>query len=373
MDFLLIHNLLWTPYKGDMYSETYKKSQALGLDFGFIHIAETSKARRLLSPVDLSFHRYPYSLLFSNEDIESISQLRLSYRLIRKVHELNPKVVLVPGYDSIAFWILLLYATFRRMKVVSSLDSTEADRRRAWAKELPKKFFYRFVDSVVCYGQRSKEYLLKLGVSSEKIFPGCQSVPIRQTPTEMLWRNQSSFELLYVGRLSAEKNIKTLLNAFSIAACKNEKLNLRLIGGGSELTSLKEHANKLNIQSRITWTPSMPTQYLEKYYDEAYALILPSVSEPWGLVVNEALQSGCPAIVTPQCGCVPELVTEGETGWIAESSDSTGISNAIALAIESADKRQDIGASCIKRIKMYTPAAAADKLIAAYHFARNRR
>jgi glycosyltransferase involved in cell wall biosynthesis len=66
----------------------------------------------------------------------------------------------------------------------------------------------------------------------------------------------------------------------------------------------------------------MAPEALAEQYLRASGLVLPSFSEPWGLVVNEALSYGCPVVVSQVCGCVPELVLDGRTGYAFPAGDA---------------------------------------------------
>ncbi len=65
----------------------------------------------------------------------------------------------------------------------------------------------------------------------------------------------------------------------------------------------------------MTFAGSLQDEPLTREYYGATCMVLPSFSEPWGLVVNEALAHGCPAVVSESCGCVPELVIDGVSGY----------------------------------------------------------
>jgi glycosyltransferase involved in cell wall biosynthesis len=99
-------------------------------------------------------------------------------------------------------------------------------------------------------------------------------------------------------------------------------------------------------------------------YARTSALILPSTSEPWGLVVNEALTFGAPVVVSDACGCVPELVKSGVTGRVIEPEDSKGLAKAMcAIADSDRPYNDEVSRACQQIISEYTPLAAATAIL----------
>jgi glycosyltransferase involved in cell wall biosynthesis len=86
---------------------------------------------------------------------------------------------------------------------------------------------------------------------------------------------------------------------------------------------------------------------------------LPSFSEPWGLVVNEALNHGCPAVVSDNCGCVPELVIDGVTGYAFRSGDLASLRRAMLSALEAFADTRATATQCMNVIQRFDPPNAA--------------
>jgi glycosyltransferase involved in cell wall biosynthesis len=81
--------------------------------------------------------------------------------------------------------------------------------------------------------------------------------------------------------------------------------------------------------------------------------------EPWGLVVNEALNHGCPAVVSDSCGCVPELVIDGVTGYAFGSGDIGSLRRSMLRALEAFADPATTAAQCMKVIQHFDPPSAA--------------
>ncbi len=91
-------------------------------------------------------------------------------------------------------------------------------------------------------------------------------------------------------------------------------------------------------------------------------MVLPSHSEPWGLVVNEALAHGCPTVVSENCGCVPELVLEGETGFAVPARSVDALQAGMTRALAAFADTQATAERCLTVIRRFDPANAASNI-----------
>ena len=124
---------------------------------------------------------------------------------------------------------------------------------------------------------------------------------------------------LYVGRLSPEKNLTLLLQAFK----EMPDLALDIVGFGPQEEELKSLAT-----DNVRFLGQVNNADLYRYYRQTDAFILPSISEPWGLVVEEALNNGAPVIVSDMVGCHKDLVS-AETGLVFESGNLASLKQCI--------------------------------------------
>jgi len=127
--------------------------------------------------------------------------------------------------------------------------------------------------------------------------------------------NKEAKIILFIGRFVEQKNLFSLLTAAEKLKESDNPVKFLLVGGGDLEKELEEKITQMDINKEIKIIPFQHFNKLTMFYTIADLFVLPSSFEPWGLVVNEAMSYGCPAIVSDKCGCVPELVTDGETGW----------------------------------------------------------
>ena len=131
-------------------------------------------------------------------------------------------------------------------------------------------------------------------------------------------RESTSFEIIFVGRFLPIKRIDLALKALSLQS--NQNWHFTLIGDGPVKEEMVALASRLDMSHLVSFHDFMPNSEAIQHIAECDLLILPSVHEGWGAVVNEALMAGVRAICSDQCGAA-DLVRDGEHGMVFRSGD----------------------------------------------------
>jgi glycosyltransferase involved in cell wall biosynthesis len=347
------------------------QGQARGIGTSFVQIAETDDERIALGDVDLSYHQYPFRLLFRGA-YGHPSRWRRVITLVRDVLRNSADLVVMPGYHRVEYWAMLFVCILLRRKRAVFCDSTEFDRPKANWREIAKRLFFHGCDGFFCYGIRSKEYLLKYGAEESKIVYRCQAaaLPHEYSPADVLARYETLprsaskvHRFTYVGRLSIEKGLNDLLEAFAKVHSKASNVRLDLVGAGPLRAELMARVSELKLEQVVSFLGAKNITEIAELFVESTASILPSHSEPWGLVVNESLSYGCPAVVSSVCGCVPDLVVDGVTGYSFEVGDVEALSRAMLSTMELAADRVAVAKQCLAVISEYTPNRAAAQIL----------
>lgn len=367
----IYHNALWARYKGVIFSSLYSESVLRGLSIEFVHVAETSVEHSTLGMIDRSYHRYPFRVLFRAiyDDIPSHKLvLALTGDLLRNRSDL----VVLPGYHRVEYWAMLLLCMLVRRKRAVFCDSTAKDRdKRAW-KEAAKAFFFRRCDAIFCYGSRSKEYVASYGVPAQRIFADCQAAALPFTYDAATVRQdyagnprdpKAPKKFLYVGRLASEKGLPDLLRAFVGVLQEMPGATLDIAGPGILLDELKRQAETLGLESAVAFLGAKTPDEIAGLLLHSDVMVLPSHREPWGLVVNEALSYGCPVVVSDICGCMPELVREGVTGYSFPVGDVRALCIAMISAARLCAERRLVAEQCLHVVGQYTPGHAASQIL----------
>ena len=319
----------------------------------------------------------PYRLetLFS-KNVEKVSASDQKTAVRACLQKYQPKAVVVSGYRQPVMRAAANWARKRGLRNVLLFVSTEMDHRRFWWREWGKRLFlYGKFSHFAVAGQRSAQYAQKLGMREEMISVIGNVVDnrrIRELANAFRADNvtqRKRFSLpeeffLYVGRLSAEKNLITLIDAFSDYRNLGGRWHLVIIGSGPEEIALRRRAD-CEGEGPIRFMGWKQFNELIAHYSLAKALILPSLSEPWGLVVNEAMCCGLPVIVSQNCGCVPELCRDKVNALIFDPLDKRALTQSM-LSLSSGEFNLDaMGQKSLEIIAAYTPENWAQALLKA--------
>lgn len=378
MRILLIHNQLWAHYKSILFEEiqrelthSYPGSSFLVAQIA-LHEASRATMQGAATPVEFD---YPYQVLYPRS-LDSVTFWERTKGVFKIYTTFQPDVLTITGYYDWAQVLLLMYAKLRGTRVVISVESSQMDRERSRVKEGIKKAIFRLTDGFFCFGTSSVNYLLTLGVPSEKIAVRRAAVvdntrirrryeQARQTNATRTYGHKN---FIYVGRLAPEKNLLTLFKAFKkfIEDYKLPGWGLMLVGDGPERVPLEDFVKQNELSSLVQFTGGVPWQDVPVFLAEADVLILPSFSEPWGLVVNEALVCGMPVIVSHKCGCAADLVKAGENGFLFDPTDQQALVEAMLYYANTPTEITRHGAVSEKIIAPFSPDQVAPEMLKFY-------
>lgn len=293
----------------------------------------------------------------------------------------QPQVILCGGYNYLASWQAAVWAKRHNIPVVLWSESTAHDsRRHRWPVEFMKSSFLRRCRACVAAGQSSRDYLIQLGASPEKIFIAPNAVDIdfyaslaaqaRRHAAEVRTRHALPPRyFLYAGRLVPQKGVFDLLAAYAKLEPRHRShIGLVFAGDGESRSQLAERATAIQPGS-VRFCGFLHREQLAELYALAEALMFPTHSDPWGLVVNEAMACGLPIIASHVAGCVPDLVKNAENGFVVPPGNIEALTNAMHAVIDDASTTQEFAARSASNIKAYTPAACAEGLAMAGLFA----
>lgn len=371
MHIAIYHNILWSKYKGGVFSQVYLQGRARDIDTSFVQIAETDDERTVLGGVDMSYHQYPFRLLFRGGYANPGATKRV-VKLVRDVIRYPCDLVIMPGYHRVEYWAMLLACMLLGRRRAVFCDSTEFDRPQSRLKDIAKQMFFKHCDGFFCYGRRSKDYLMRFGVEEFRIAYRCQAAALPRTydPKEVLaaYRSDNGADgrpcrFLYVGRLSVEKGLNDLLEAFRRVREKKADVKLDLVGAGPLREELTRRVSELEMDDAVAFLGAKGMGEIAEMFSSSAALVLPSHSEPWGLVVNESLSYGCPVVVSNVCGCVPDLVIDGVTGYSFDVGNVDALSTAMIKTAEMSVNRLEVAKRCLDVIAGFTPERAASQIL----------
>ncbi|MGX1166172.1 glycosyltransferase involved in cell wall biosynthesis [Bradyrhizobium sp. USDA 372] len=368
MKVVVWHNIMWSRYKAAVFSSLQTLCNERQTKLQVYQIAETANQRTGLSPTDVSRHKYHYELLFDGP-YEAIPRLPLFWKIAKKALREDADVTILAGYDRPEYWIQATILLLRRKVFACFCDSTIHDNKQKLVAGFLKRIFFRSCSAIFCYGQRAAEYVKLYGAAPEKIIHRCQAAALYEGYTPELALEQrlamhdrsQPARFLYVGRFSREKSLDHLILAFDRLRKEMPAAELILVGGGPEEKHLQSLCIQLSLGNNVQFAGPKHDQALFSEYLKATALVLPSYSEPWGLVVNEALSHGCPVVVSDRCGCVPELVVEEKTGYSFRWGEIEHLADRMKQIAQARGDAMSL--MCIQQIAPYSPENAARSML----------
>lgn len=273
--------------------------------------------------------------------------------------------LLVSLYATPSFLVGLRLAWWRGWRTALWVEMTFDSwvRRRRW-KEAMKRAVFRRVDGIITAGQDGRALAMQYGVPSERVHIARHVIDVDYFASEAaaarFTRDRTRSDLgvsgvvfVYVGRLWRGKGIDVLLAA--CAAVDRELpggTSLLLVGDGPEEDRLARMAASEGIRVKLVGFHQKAD--LPRLYAAGDVFVFPTLGDPYGLVVDEAMAAGLPVISTTAAGEIRERVVDGMNGYLVSPNDTQGLAAAMQrLAVDPA-LRHKMGARSAELIAPYT-------------------
>lgn len=282
-DILFITNLP-SFYKINLYNEIARRKKIF-----VIYTGDTAECRNN----DFFNVKMQFGSLF----LYSNKLLRL-LQILYVIKTFSYEKIIIGGWDSLPMWLSAFISPKRKNALV--VESSYLESAIDGFKGIMKKVFVSRISIVYASGKSQKKLTDNLGFKGKTVITRGVGIFNYTEQPQYVSRDEVK-NFIYVGRLVGVKNLAFLINIFN----KLPNLRLNIIGFGKQEQYLKSISNK-----NIKFYGAIDNKELRKYYQENDVFILPSKSEPWGLVVEEALNSGLPVLVSDKVGCAEEIVNE---------------------------------------------------------------
>ena len=318
---------------------------------------------------------FKYRALQKAGSVDDIPSGVLKRALRSELEKSDPDVVAISGYSEPAFRESARWLRARGQTAVLMSESTEADRFRLWPVEWAKGWFIRkYFSAAFVGGERSAAYLSKLGFPVARIWKGYDVVDndlfarkarrVRARPRAHRQRLRLPEKyFLYVGRFAPEKNLPLLLRAYGRyrRETTTKPWDLVLVGSGPLEKALHAQSAALGLGG-VHWPGFLQLSDLPSMYALASCFILPSRSEPWGLVVNEAMACGLPVLVSERAGAAGDLVVPGMNGYLFDPDDEDALQRLMRRIAGEATRLNKMGASSHRIIAAWSCQRWAEQL-----------
>lgn len=254
---------------------------------------------------------------FDYIDLKERSSFLRFFYIIKLIFFSKYKELILIGWDEFLLWTANILSPKKKNAIV--VESSIYDSKVDGLKSFLKKIFLININKAYASGISQIQLLQALGFSGTiKKTKGVGLFNIQPQP--VFESKTTVIDFLYVGRLSPEKNLQKLIEVFNLLP----HLKLNIVGFGLQESYLKSIAS-----DNIIFHGSIDNKNLFKLYRKYDVFILPSIIEPWGLVVEEALNNGIPVIVSNRVGCAEEIIINNYNGLIFDLEQENALSDAI--------------------------------------------
>ncbi len=264
-------------------------------------------------------------------------------------------IIIFNGYNRLDF--ILLFFGIHIFKINKKVIILESDTQLVIPKNVLKRFI-KYVYLKIVFSNKHvyagaggkfvhRDLFRYYGMDEERIkfFPMVIDVKRFQKSV----KKSDFFSFLFVGRLIQIKNIELLIKSFLLNFKDNPKVFLKIAGNGPLLNYLKSKYKFKN----IIFLGKINNMDINNVYNDCNVVVLPSTFEPWGLVVNEAMASGLPVIVSDKVGARYDLILNRETGFVFKSGDLIDLSDKMLMIYENKSLYNKLSANSFKLLQNY--------------------
>ena len=364
-----------SPYRIPVFNALARQK---GIELHVIFLAETDPTQRrwLVYKDEIEFS---YEVLPAWRRRWGGRHILLNRGLWPALQRFRPDSVLCGGYNFPAFWEALIWAKFHSAHFVAWIESTSRDQRSpsVLAAFIKRRFIHN-CSAFAVPGKSAFEYVTSMGVPPERIHTAPNAVDnqrfanLAHSVREREAQCRSELGLppryfVYAGRVTREKGVFQLLEAYTqLEPELRAQVGLVLVGeetAKNELILMKSAAKIY--PGNVIFPGFAQRDQLAAFYALAEVMVFPTLSDTWGLVVNEAMACGLPIIASDAAGCAADLVHDGENGYVVPAASVEKLAAAMATFARDPQLASRMGQRSARLIGDFSPECCAAGLATA--------
>ncbi|MFQ6003694.1 MAG: glycosyltransferase family 4 protein, partial [Candidatus Zixiibacteriota bacterium] len=298
-------------------------------------------------------------------------EVHLGFNLLPQLIQEAPAVVISGGFSFQTIFSWLYSKIYGKKFIIWSAETIQTAKYYSKLRHILRKFLVRGADGFVASGSLAKEYLRSLGAKEERIFLAYYSIApelLRLDSKKAVGKKRTSEKkkrILYVGRLTKPKGVDLLIQAYKKVKRKYPDIELCLVGDGPQADELKKLAQGTD---DISFEGYKQYDQLLPYYLSSHLFVLPTLTDVWGLVVNEAMMCGLPIVCSKYAGCCLDLIKEKQNGLIVDPENSDELSAAICQLLSKDGDLFSFGQRSLEIIKDFTTERSTRGFVEAIEF-----
>lgn len=290
----------------------------------------------------------------------------------KKIIEINPDIVHIQGY---ARYYYIAVSLLKRYPFILTLHSNLTEeleyrlpqslKRYVSLKTEPylEKRLVRKAEQVIVPSPHMVEFHVDM---KDKMCVIPNGVAVEKIQNSVLMqRDMAHPSILFVGRLEKIKGVDILIKSISFVVSSIPNVHLYIAGIGEEEGELKHLVKKLDIEENVTFLGFVSEDDKWSYYKSTDLCVVPSLEEPFGIVLLEAMACGKP-VVASNVGGIPYIVEDGETGLLFECGNIEDLAERVTALLEDKELRKKMGEAGYEKAKEFSWSNIADRTLELY-------
>ncbi|WP_390817447.1 glycosyltransferase [Symmachiella macrocystis] len=270
--------------------------------------------------------------------------------IVKRLRAGRYDAIIIGGYNHVTMWAAMRFAARQGIPFFLMCESHLKKERQSWKRWIKRpvvQWVVKHAAGGFPTGTLAGRYLESYGAKPSTLahVPNAPDVEMIASRTSDLRSRREQLRreygldggpvALFVGRLIPMKRVDLLIRAFH-AAPISQSASLVIVGDGPMRSELETMVADLGLTSRVRFVGFLQPPNVVEWYSLADLFVLPS-SEPWGVVVLEALASGLPVIVTDEVGCHPDVVNSPLVGDIVPAGQLEELTSALQRRLSQAN------------------------------------
>jgi glycosyltransferase involved in cell wall biosynthesis len=286
--------------------------------------------------------------------------------------------VMVNGWNYKSAWQAIWACWKSGVKILVRSDSHLHTPRSSFTRIAKAAVYPRFIphfDAYLAVGKWSQEYFLRYGAKPERVFLVPHAVdndffraeaerlkPIRNEVRKKWGLSDDAIVFAFSGKCIEKKRPMDFVRAVQLAGKRSSRIQGLMVGDGPLRIACQEFVKSHDIP--IRFAGFLNQSQIPAAYAACDALVLPSDGgETWGLVVNEGMACGRPAIVSDKVGCGPDLIIPGKTGSVFPLGNVDALAAQVLQMADSPAELAEMGAFAGRMIENHSPSVAVENLV----------
>lgn len=275
--------------------------------------------------------------------------------LERALSRFDPDVVVASEFGPATLRALAWCRIRRRALVILSEVTSDAQRTLSTPQRQLHRLLARHVDGLIAVSSAARDRLRELGAPPQRLTVSLQPVDedaLRAAVAKRERREPGPVMVLTVARLVPDKGLQTLIDAFAAASLDEQEASLCIVGGGPLQEPLRERAQTLGVPVRFAG--ALASSELPALYAQADLFVLPSLYEPFGVALREAVVAGLPVVCSTAVGAADDLAHAGQNAILVAPGDVDGLARALGRTSRDSALRAEMGAASETIAKRHT-------------------